>query len=55
VYYVEVEDSIDSFMMQTLARKQNMIDAGVEGVRVMAADNVSMRDEFVRYLREHGA
>ena len=55
VYYVQVEDSIDSFMMETLARKQEMIDAGVEGTRVYAADQVSMKDEFVAYMRRMGA
>jgi hypothetical protein len=55
VYYIEVENSIDSFMMATLARKQDMIDAGVEGVRVMAKENVNMTKEFINFLREHGA
>jgi SWI/SNF-related matrix-associated actin-dependent regulator 1 of chromatin subfamily A len=55
VYYVQVEDSIDSFMMETLARKQELIDAGVEGTRSYAADQVSMKDEFVAYMRRMGA
>ena len=53
VYYVSVGNSVDEFMMQTLERKQQMIDAGVEGVRVFAAEQNSMQREFMRYLREN--
>jgi SNF2 family DNA or RNA helicase len=53
VYYVQVANSIDSFMMQTLERKQKMIDAGVEGQRQFAHNTVSMQQEFLRYLKEH--
>lgn len=55
VYYVAVADSIDEFMMKTLERKQNLIDAGVEGQRAYASDSVSMQKEFVQYLKLHGA
>jgi SNF2 family DNA or RNA helicase len=55
VYYVAVQDSIDEFMMKTLERKQALIDAGVEGQRSYATDSVSMQQEFVQYLRAHGA
>jgi SNF2 family DNA or RNA helicase len=54
VYYVAVKDSIDSFMMQTLERKQTLIDAGVEGQKVYASTQVSLQREFVRYMKEHG-
>jgi SNF2 family DNA or RNA helicase len=52
VYYVSVADSIDLFMMQTLERKQKLIDAGVEGQRNFAESSISMQTEFLRYLRE---
>lgn len=54
VYYVSVKDSIDSFMMQTLERKQSLIDAGVEGQRSYASTQVSMQQEFVQYLKMNG-
>jgi SNF2 family DNA or RNA helicase len=53
VYYIAVADSVDSFMMQTLERKQVMIDAGVEGQRTYATAQVSMQAEFLRYLKEN--
>ena len=53
VYYVSVKDSVDEFMMKTLERKQNMIDAGVEGVQVYASEQAGMQREFMRYLREN--
>lgn len=55
VYYIQVSDSIDSFMMETLARKQQMIDSGVEGVRSYATEQVNMTRDFLRYLRENPA
>ncbi len=54
VYYVSVHDSIDNFMMQTLERKQALIDAGVEGQRAYASASVSMQREFVQYLKMNG-
>jgi hypothetical protein len=39
-------------MMQTLERKQKLIDAGVEGQRNFAESSISMQTEFLRYLRE---
>ena len=53
VYYVAVEKSIDSFMMSILQRKQEMIDAGVDGQKVFASEQVSMQQEFMRYLKEN--
>jgi len=53
VQYVQVEDSIDSFMLETLARKQQMIDSGVEGVRAYATEQTSMLRDFIRYVREN--
>jgi SNF2 family DNA or RNA helicase len=53
VFYVSVKNSVDQFMMETLQRKQEMIEAGVEGVRVYATEQVSLQKEFVRYLREN--
>lgn len=53
VYYVSVKDSIDSFMMQTLERKQNLIDAGVEGQRSYASTQISMQQEFLQYLKQN--
>lgn len=54
VYYVSVADSIDSFMMETLERKQALIDAGVEGQRAYASSSVSLQHEFVQYLKTNG-
>lgn len=53
VYYVAVKDSVDQFMMETLARKQSMIDSGVEGVLSYASEQASMQREFMRYVREN--
>jgi SNF2 family DNA or RNA helicase len=53
VYYVAVENSIDSFMMETLQRKQLMIDSGVDGQKVYATEQVSMVQEFVRYIKDN--
>lgn len=53
VYYVSVENTVDQFMMQTLHRKQEMIDSGVEGVQVYATEQVSLQREFIKYLRQH--
>jgi SNF2 family DNA or RNA helicase len=53
VYYVAIKDSVDEFMMQTLQRKQEMIDVGVEGIRVYATEQVSMQQEMVRYLKQN--
>lgn len=53
VQYVQVEDSIDSFMLETLARKQQMIDSGIEGVRAYATEQTSMLKDFIRYVREN--
>jgi SNF2 family DNA or RNA helicase len=54
VYYVSVADSIDSFMMETLERKQALIDAGVEGQKAYASSSVSLQHEFVQYLKING-
>lgn len=51
VYYVSVKDSIDEFMMSTLLRKQELIDKGVEGQRSFAANQVSMQQAFMSYLK----
>lgn len=51
IYYVAVQNSIDSFMMGTLQRKQEMIDAGVNGQKVFATAHASMLTEFVSYLK----
>lgn len=53
VYYVSVKDSVDEFMMKTLERKQQMIDAGVDNQRVYATEQSSMQREFIQYLRHH--
>ena len=53
VYYVAIKDTVDEFMMQTLQRKQEMIEAGVEGIKVYATEQVSMQREMIRYLREN--
>ena len=53
IYYVSVENSIDSFMMETLQRKQTMIDAGVDGQRAFAAGQVSIQREFLEYIKHH--
>lgn len=53
VYYVSVQNSVDQFMMETLERKQKLIDAGVEGQRTYAEGSVSMQQEFMKYVREN--
>lgn len=53
VYYVSVKDSIDQFMMDTLERKQKMIDAAVDGQRDYATEQSSMLKDMVRYLKQH--
>lgn len=53
VYYVEVDNSIDSFMMKTLARKQILIDGAVDGQRTFAEASVSMLGEFISYVRNN--
>lgn len=53
VYYVSVQNSVDQFMMETLERKQQLIDAGVEGQRTYAEGSVSLQAEFLKYMREN--
>lgn len=53
IWYVAVADSIDSFMMDTLARKQAMIDAGVDGQRAFAEAHSSMVSDFMQYLKHN--
>jgi SNF2 family DNA or RNA helicase len=53
VYYVAVKDTVDQFMMETLARKQELIDSGVEGVRGYATEQVSLKQEMLNYLRKN--
>ena len=53
VYYVEIKDSIDSFMMGTLDVKQRLIDSAVEGQRAYASESVSMLQGFLKYVKEN--
>lgn len=54
VYYVQVENSIDSFMLELIHNKQELSTHGVDGVKVYATEQVSLKNEFVRRLRESG-
>ncbi len=53
VYYVQVKNTIDSFMMQTLARKQTLIDKGVDGQGEFARGQESLLKDFLTYLKEN--
>jgi SNF2 family DNA or RNA helicase len=55
IYYVSVKDSVDQFMMETLKRKQEMVDSGIDGQTVYATEQVSLQREFMGYLRRNVA
>lgn len=53
VYYVSADVDIEKFMMDTLKRKQEMAEAGVDGQRVYVTNENSMLREFLRFVREN--
>lgn len=53
VYYVEVKNSIDSFMMKTLERKQKLIDGAIDEQKVFAEAKNSMLSDFISYVKNN--
>jgi SNF2 family DNA or RNA helicase len=53
VYYVSISNTVDEFMLQTLKRKQTMIDQAVDGQRSFAEANASMLSDFIAYVVEN--
>lgn len=54
VYYVQVKNSVDEHMFGIIESKQMLDEQGVEGVRRFAAESVSLKHEYIRYLKTNG-
>jgi SNF2 family DNA or RNA helicase len=55
VYYTVVDDSIDEHIIKIIMRKQELAKESVDGIKSFATEQVSIKTEFLRYLKEHGA
>lgn len=54
IFYVVVEDTIDKFMIDLIMEKQNISEQSVDGVKRYAVEQLDLKKEFVRMLRETG-
>lgn len=53
VEYVQVENSVDGFMMDLVKNKRTLVDAVVDGQKNHSTQMLSMQKEFMKYVRMH--